>query len=143
MIVTKTHPASKNLSNVFDELFNGFSYNWKGENNFTNAAPVNITETADGYQLAVSAPGRKKEDFKINIDKGLLTISFEQQQEAETKDVKTIRREFSVHSFKRSFSLDEKINADAIDARYENGILNVFLPKKEEVKVTPKQIQIQ
>lgn len=142
MILTKTHPASRNLNNVFDELFNNFP-TYKQVSFDNSNAPVNITETAEGYTLELLAPGRSKEDFQLNIDKGLLTISFEQKQEAEKKEEKFIRREFSTRSFKRSFSLDDKINAEAIEARYDNGILNVSLPKKEEVKVTPKQITIQ
>ena len=72
----------------------------------------------------------------------MLTISYENNDQAENKDYKTVRREFSYKNFKRSFSLDEKVNADAIEARYENGILQIFIPKKEEVKNVPKQITI-
>jgi HSP20 family protein len=107
------------------------------------AAPVNIYESECGYNLDFNVPGRNKEDFKINLDKGLLTVSYEKQEQAENKDVKSIRKEFSFQSFKRSFSLDEKINADGIEAKYENGVLKVYLPKKEEVKIAPKQISIQ
>jgi HSP20 family protein len=84
-------------------------------------------------------PGRNKEDFKINVDKGLLTVSYEKKEEAETKEVKSIRKEFSFQSFKRSFSLDEKINAEGIEAKYENGILKVFLPKKKKLKLHLKK----
>ncbi len=76
------------------------------------------------------------------MDNGLLTISFEKQEQAENKDFKTIRREFNSKSFKRSFSLDDKVNADAIQAKYENGVLQVYIPKKEEVKVAAKEIAI-
>jgi len=78
----------------------------------------------------------------VNVENGLLTISYEKKESQEQKDYKTIRREFSFRSFKRSFSIDDKINADAIQARYENGVLKVFLPKKEEIKVSPKEISI-
>jgi HSP20 family protein len=91
----------------------------------------------------LNAPGRNKEDFKINLENGLLTISFEKKEEIENKDYKTIRKEFAYRSFKRSFSLDEKINTSGIQAKYENGILKVYLPKKEEVVVNPQQINIQ
>ncbi|MES2329551.1 MAG: Hsp20/alpha crystallin family protein [Bacteroidota bacterium] len=90
----------------------------------------------------MSAPGRNKEDFKINLDNGLLTISFEKKEEAENKEYKTIRKEFSFRSFKRSFNLDDKINTAGIQAKYENGVLKVYLPKKEEVAVAPQQIAI-
>ena len=73
----------------------------------------------------------------------MLTISYEKKTDTENKDYKTHRREFVSRSFKRSFSVDEKINADAIQAKYENGVLKLLLPKKEEVKVSPKQITIE
>ena len=144
MILTKTNTVNRNLDNVFNEIFNTLPYNWNRDTRNDSFNPaVNIVETPTTYELELNAAGRNKEDFKISVDKGLLTISFDQKQEAENKDQKVVRKEFSLRSFKRSFSLDEKINAEAIVARYENGILKVTLPKKEEVKPTPKQIEIQ
>ncbi len=142
MTLVKHHPA--NLGNLFDELFNSFPATW-GRDMQTGLAtpPVNIHETNEGYHVELSAPGRNKEDFTVNVENGLLTISFEKKEDAEQKTYKTIRKEFSYRSFKRSFSVDEKINAEAIQAKYENGVLKLFLPKKEEVKVAPKQIAIQ
>jgi HSP20 family protein len=138
MIITKHTPA-RNFS-VFDELFNTVPNNWNRDGRTqTFVPPANIKETSSTYELEVNAPGRNKEDIKINLEKGLLTVSYEQKQEEE----KLIRKEFNYQSFKRSFSLDDKINAEAIEARYENGILKVSLPKKEEVKPAIKQIQIQ
>ncbi len=143
MILTRNYPTSKNLNNIFDELFSSLPATWSKDVRTENAPAVNIHENADGYHLELNAPGRIKEDFAINIEKGLLTISFEKKEEKADHEYKTIRREFSFGSFKRSFNLDEKINADAIQARYENGVLKLLLPKKDEVKVSPKQIQIQ
>jgi HSP20 family protein len=73
----------------------------------------------------------------------MLTVSYEKKTESETKDYKTHRREYSISSFSRSFTLDDNINADGIQAKYEDGVLKLLLPKKEEVKVTPKEITIQ
>jgi len=143
MILTKTYPTGKNLPNVFDELFNSFPATWGNDVRTNSTTQVNITESDNGYNLEFNAPGRNKEDFKINVDKGLLTVSYEKKEQAETNELKSIRKEFSYQSFKRSFSLDEKINAEGIEAKYENGILKVFLPKKEEVKVAPKEIAVQ
>jgi len=143
MIVTKAFPVNKNLTNVFDELFNSLPSAWGSEVRSNTTTPVNISENDNGYNVEFNVPGRNKEDFKINVDNGLLTISYEKKEETENKDVKSIRKEFSFRSFKRSFTLDEKINAEGIEAKYENGILKVFLPKKEEVKVAPKEISIQ
>ena len=142
MIVAKSFPVNKTLTSVFDELFNSLPSTSANEVRSTKVA-VNISENENGYNLEFNVPGRNKEDFKINVDKGLLTISYEKKEETETKDVKVLRKEFSFQSFTRSFSLDEKINAEGIEAKYENGILKVLLPKKEEVKIAPKQISIQ
>ena|ERR1700740_520587 len=131
------------LNNLFDEFFNSFPANWNREGNW-NVPPVNIQEDNEAYSLELIAPGLKKEDFKVNLEKGLLTISFEKKVESESNEgAKTHRREFQINSFKRSFSVDDKIDAEKIEARYENGVLKLVLPKKEEVKVVPKEIAIQ
>jgi HSP20 family protein len=143
MTLVKNNPRM--LNNVFDDFFFGFPQAWGRDAQATNfnMPAVNIHETTDGYHLELNAPGRNKEDFKINVENNLLTISFEKQEQAEQKEFKTIRREFSSKSFKRSFSLDDKVNAEAIQAKYENGVLQLFIPKKDEVKAAPKQITIQ
>ncbi|HKG69561.1 MAG TPA: Hsp20/alpha crystallin family protein [Segetibacter sp.] len=143
MILAKTYPASKNITNVFDELFNSFPATWGNDVKNNSTVAVNIVESEKGYNLEFNVPGRNKEDFKISVDKGLLTVSYEKKEQGETKEQKVIRKEFSFQNFKRSFSLDEKINAEGIEAKYDNGILKVALPKKEEVKIAPTQISIQ
>ena len=141
MTLVKRNPASINF--LFDELFNAFPAHWGNDQVQQHFAPaVNIHETTDGYHVELNVPGRNKEDFKVSIDNHLLTIAFEQKETIENKDYKTLRREFSFKSFNRSFTLDEKVNADAIQAKYENGILKLYLPKKEEVKIAPKEIAI-
>lgn len=141
MTLVKHNNAAFN--NLFDELFNSFPATWGRDAHQAHASvSVNIHETNEGYHLELNAPGRNKEDFKVNVENGLLTISYEKKESQEQKDYKTIRREFSFRSFKRSFSIDDKINADGIQARYENGVLKLYLPKKEEVKVSPKEISI-
>ena len=141
MTLAKRHPP--NINYLFDEIFNGFPTNWgKDQVQNTFSPAVNIHETTDGYNLELNVPGRNKEDFKVAIENNLLTVAFEQKEAAEQTDYKTLRREFSFKSFKRSFSLDEKVNAEAIEAKYENGILKLYLPKKEEIKIAPKEIAI-
>lgn len=130
----------RNLNNLFDEFFNNVPAAW---NKDLNVPPVNVHETNDAFHLELQAPGLNKEDFKISAEKGLLTISYEQKSSAEESEFKTLRREFAQRSFKRSFSVDDKINADEIKAKYDAGVLKLYLPKKEEVKVQPKQIEIQ
>ena len=97
----------------------------------------------DGYHLEVAAPGWQKENFNIKVDGNLLTISAEKKEEVKDETAKVIRKEYTNKSFKRSFTLDEKIEAANISAKYENGILKVELPKKEVVKAVAKEISIQ
>ena len=143
MTLVKVHnPVQKNINTFFDEFFNELPAFGKTINNLFTPA-VNIVETADAYHLELNAPGRKKEDFNITVDKGLLTISYEKKEEMKSEDVKVVRREFNYQSFKRSFTIDDKINAEAIQAKYEDGLLKLLLPKVAEVKAAAKQISIQ
>lgn len=132
-------PTLKNLDGFLDSLLNDSPV----ANNYgMNFPAVNIVETNDDYQVELNVPGRKKDDFKITVDKNVLTISFEKKEESKDENKKFIKREFTTQSFKRSFTLDEKINADDIDAKYEDGLLLLTLPKKEEVKALPKEIAV-
>lgn len=141
MTLVKRNPAY--LGNVFNEFFNQFPASWgRDAQNTIVSVPVNVHETKDAYHLELNAPGRNKEDFRISLEDGMLTISFEKKEETEQKEYKTIRKEFSYQSFTRSFSVDDNINTAGIEAKYENGVLKVYLPKKEEVIATPKQIAI-
>jgi HSP20 family protein len=143
--VKTNYPSKRAFDSLFNEFFNNFPANWETANQgVAFASPkVNIHETKDAYHLEVLAAGRNKEDFKISTDNGLLTISYEKKEEAKTDDYKTVRREFTFRSFKRSFNLDETVDTDKIEAKYENGVLKVLLPKKEVVKPEAKTINIQ
>ena len=126
---------------IFNDFFNELSsLNKKPSTNFSPL--VNITENKENYNLELFAPGRLKNDFSINIDKNLLTISSEQKEQPKDETVLHVRKEFSLGSFKRSFTLDDKVSFEKIEARYENGVLKILLPKKEEVNTT-KEIVIQ
>lgn len=135
---------SRPFGSFVDELFNEFPVFGKALNTESfNFPPVNIHETADAYHVELNVPGRSKEDFKVNVENGLLTISYEKKEETTQSDeFKTIRREFSYRSFKRSFTVDQKIDATAIQAKYENGLLKLLLPKKAEAKESSRQINI-
>ena len=128
---------------VFDELMNSFPTTW-GKDAPTGypSASVNIIETDEAFQLSLNAPGRIKSDFVLNVEKGILTISYEKPNQKEETNFKTIRKEFIYRNFKRSFSLDDNINTDAIEAKYENGVLQLLLPKKAVSTAIPKQIPI-
>lgn len=143
-------PFESTFNSLVDELFNDMPvFNKRnGAGQWNGFAPVNIKETEKNYSLEVVAPGYSKEDFKVDLENDILTISAEKKEEAKNEanghqNVKEIRREYNYRSFKRSFTLDEKIDAAAIEAKYVNGVLTLNLPKKEEVKQTSKQISIQ
>ena len=130
--------------NFFGDLLNEFPAVVKsfGEDTF-QFPETNIHETPDAYHLELNVPGRLKEDFKIQVDQNLLTISFEKKEEAPaSEEYKTIRREFTYKSFKRSFSIENSVDVNGIQAKYENGLLKVLLPKKDEVKQGARQINI-
>jgi HSP20 family protein len=95
---------------------------------------VNITENKDDFNVALAVPGMKKEDFNIDVEGNMLTISCEKEEKKEEKDAKYTRMEFNFSSFSRSFTLPEEVNREKIDARYDDGVLKLSLPKKEEAK---------
>jgi HSP20 family protein len=122
----------KTLDRLMHEIF-ADDHNVKA-NKATPA--VNIIENESLFKLEVAAPGLAKEDFKINVEDKTLTVSAEKKIETETKEgEKTLRREFGYSNFKRTFTLPENVNAADIKAVYENGVLNVHLPKVEVKKV--------
>ncbi len=105
---------------------------------------VNISEDEKSYSVEVVAPGFKKEDFKINVDDDLLTISAESKQENKEGEGKAYsRREYSYSSFTRSFRLPENAKDDAIAARYKDGVLEITIPKTEQQQKASKKIDIQ
>lgn len=104
----------------------------------------NVKEEENGFEIQVAAPGIKKQDFKINLDRNVLSISSENKSENEEvdKDGKFTRREFNYSSFSRSFTLPEQVETDRIEETYEDGILKVSVPKKEIQSPTLKTIEI-
>lgn len=104
-----------------------------------NVPAVNVKESDTGFQLEMAIPGRKKEDFKIEVDNEMLTISSEVENEENKSENNYSRREFSFRSFKRVFALPETVDIDKIGASYEDGILKFVLPKKEEALPKPKR----
>ena len=144
-------PFEGTFNNIVDDLFTELPALIKNEFNLTDRkgfVPVNVKETDKNYLLEVVAPGFEKADFNLNLDQQLLTISAEKKDEVKedcfgsASQEKQIRREYSYHSFKRSFTLDEKIDATKIEASYINGVLTLNLPKKEVVKASPVEIVI-
>lgn len=138
-------PNLRTIDSFLDSLINEMPSTNRGTG--IHFPAVNIVESNDDYQIEMNAPGRNKEDFKISVDKNIMTISYsnkieENKEEKNDDSKKYIKQEFITKDFKRSFSLDEKINAENIAAKYDDGILYLTLPKKEEVKILPKEIAV-
>ena len=128
---------------MYNSPFTGLMENFFGSDFFTKeyasfVPAVNVSEETDKFSVELSAPGFEKTDFKIEVDKGILTVSGEHKTETKEeggkKETKYTRKEFSYGSFQRRFTLPEDVNAEAIDAKYESGILKLVLPKKEKAK---------
>lgn len=130
---------------LFDDFFNRDLFNW-GTLNFsdtnTTIPAVNIKETAENYEVEVAAPGMKKDDFKVELDGNALTISSERSDEkSENENERYSRKEFSYQSFQRTFTLQKDVvDIDKIEAKYENGLLKLLIPKKEEAKQKPPRL---
>ncbi|MFN3756082.1 MAG: Hsp20/alpha crystallin family protein [Flavobacterium sp.] len=126
---------------LIEELFKP---DWMGgmERMNLNVPAVNIKETDTSYVVELAAPGKRKEDFNIELEDSVLTISTETKSEKDEKDNegRYTRREFSYSSFKRAFTLPDTVNDFEINASYENGVLHITLPKKEEALPRPKRM---
>jgi len=141
---SENYPA---WSNFFNDFFNRDWIDWTTRNfsdTNTTLPSVNVLESDDSYEVDMAAPGFEKKDFRIELNHGVLTISSEKKVENETKKGQQFtRREYSYQSFNRSFALPDTAESDKISARYENGILKVVIPKKENAKAkTVKHIDI-
>jgi HSP20 family protein len=136
------------LPSVFDHLFEGDLFDWTIRNfspTNTTLPSVNIKEDTDAYTVEVAAPGFEKNDFKLELNHDILTISSTKEVKRETKEGERFtKREFSYQSFSRSFTLPDTADDEKIAAGYDKGILSIRIPKKEEAKPKPlRQIEIQ
>jgi HSP20 family protein len=125
------------LPSIFDDFlkpWNDFFRPNEGWGTMMTVPAVNITENKDNYSLSLAIPGLKKNDFKIDVEGNILTISSEKQESKEEEDEQFTRREYSYSSFSRSFTLPNEVNKEKIDAAYEEGVLRLTLPKKDEAK---------
>jgi HSP20 family protein len=133
---------------LFPSLFDDFVKPWNEWFDTSSAITVpavNITENVNDYNISVAAPGLKKNDFHINVDGNMLTISAEKEETKEEREEENYtRKEYNYSSFSRSFTLPQEVNREKIEASYEDGVLKLVLPKKEEVKkaVASKQIEV-
>ena len=135
------------LPTVFEDLFKPWNEWFDTSNTFLNrmltVPAVNITETKEEYKLSFAIPGMKKDDFDINVDGNMLTVSCEKEESKEEKEHKYTRKEYNYSSFSRSFSLSEEVSKEKIQANYTDGVLSLHLPKKEEAKkLTTRSIMV-
>lgn len=126
------------LPTVFDDFFKPWN-EWFDNGGslmgrIMTVPAVNIVEDKNDYKVSLAVPGMKKDDFNIDVEGNMLTISSEKEESKEEKDEKYNRKEYSYLSFSRSFTLPEEVNKEKIEAKYEDGLLKLMLPKKEEMK---------
>jgi len=147
-IVKRNGNLQNHFPTLFDDVLNRDIFNW-GLSNFsdtdTTIPAVNIKETSDNYEVEVAAPGMTKKDFKVMLDGNTLTISSEKEtQKEQNEDVRYSRREFSYQSFSRTFTLQKDVvDTENIQAKYDDGVLHLLIPKKEQAKQKqPKLIEI-
>jgi len=127
------------FNDVFDTLFNDSVLN---DRFVTKTPAVNIGETENQFHIELAVPGLKKEDFKISLDKNVLSVSAEKKAENVEEGKKYSKREYSYNSFVRSFTLPEVADQAKIDAEYTDGVLKLSVAKKEEAKVQTREIAV-
>ena len=132
-LIKTSFPNWPNLTDFFDDDWVKFKFN---QGNVLPA--INIIENELNYEIELAAPGFKKKDFHVVVENGVLTITGEAKNEVEEKDKNFTRMEFSMKSFTKSFTLPENVKNEEIEAKYEDGILRMFL-QKTALKLPPKK----
>jgi HSP20 family protein len=128
------------FSDVFDSILSDTFFN---DRLTTRVPAANISETEDHFHVELAAPGLKKEDFKLNLDRNVLNVSVEQRTEGDDQQKNYSKREYSYASWVRSFTLPESANAENIEATYTDGVLKIDIAKREEAKMVRRQIEIE
>lgn len=135
----KANAVNPWFSDVFDAIVNDSFLN---DRLLTKVPAVNVAETENEFHIDLAAPGLKKEDFKINLDKDVLNISVEKKAETAEESKKYSKREYSYKSFVRSFTLPDSVDYSKIEAEYTDGILKLSIAKKEEAKIQSREIAV-
>ena len=142
-LVKFSNGAKNNALNPFTDVFESlFNDSFISDRLTTKVPAVNIAETENDFHIELAAPGLKKEDFKINLDKYVLSVSVEQKSENNHEEKRYNKREYSYSSFVRSFTLPETADQENISAEYVDGILKITVAKKEEAKSLTREISI-
>jgi len=136
---SKENALTTGFNDIFESMFND---SFLSDRMISRVPAVNVCETEDKYQIEMAAPGLNKDDFKVKLDRNLLTVQVEQQMQQEESNKQYNKREFSYNSFVRSFALPDSADDADIEAKYENGILTISVAKKEEAKQIVRQIEI-
>ncbi|MDR6737786.1 MULTISPECIES: Hsp20/alpha crystallin family protein [unclassified Sphingobacterium] len=127
------------VNTVFDNLFND---NFISDRLVSRVPAVNISETEKSFKVEMAAPGLDKSDFKINVDKNLITISAEKKEETVSEEKLYSKKEFNYSSFSRSFTLPDTVDYSSIEAAYEGGILILTVGKKEDAIIAKRLIEV-
>ena len=127
------------FSDIFESFFND---SFLSDRMISRVPAVNVAETDKGYHIELAAPGLKKEDFKIDLERNMLNISVEKKSEETENNKKYNKREYSYSSFVRSFTLPDSVDDGKIEAEYNDGILKINIAKIEESKIAPRHIRI-
>ncbi len=142
MLPTIVRRKNYAVPSIFDSFFNDTYLPRFFESENQTLPAVNVEETEKEYRIEVAAPGLEKEDLKVSVNDGVLTISSEKKVEKEEKKDNYLRREFGYTSFCRSFTLPEEVDSDKISAKHKNGVLNIHIPKSGEKVSTVKEVKI-
>ena len=136
-LIKRTYPEFPQISNWLEDIF---AKDFDFVSKMKGTIPlVNIRETNDNYVIELAAPGLQKDSFDLDLDNNVLTISSKTEQNEVSKEVNYTKKEFNYCSFKRAFTLPETADVDNISAKYEAGILEITIAKKDEAKVQPKR----
>lgn len=128
-----------NINTMFEDFFGENAYTQATQNRTTPA--INVRENEDEYNIEVAAPGLKKDNFKVEVNNSVLTISYEDEVKKEVEEQNFTRKEFAYTNFCRSFSIPRtEVDDSKINAEYKDGILSVKLQKREEIKPKPARM---
>lgn len=138
-LIRRFHNQYPDISTMLESLFDNSSYSSTPQNR--TAPAINVRENEDEYNIEVAAPGLKKDNFKVEINNSILSISYEDENKKEVEEQNYTRKEFTYNNFCRSFSIPRtEVDDSKIDASYKDGILTVRLQKRDELKPKPSRM---
>lgn len=144
MTLVKFNNGHKNhvVNPFFNDVYSLLNDSVLSDKFAVSTPAVNIAETENEFEIELAVPGLKKEDFKINLEKNVLSVSAEKKAEDVNENKKFSKREYSYSSFTRSFTLPQSADQNKIEADYTDGILKLTIAKKEEAKIVTREITI-